>query len=113
MSINFDMGGDILATLTTQTGGSVDELVGLVRSLGEADQDFQNAINGNGAISYANFKVRVDECANDLSSVLHAINLGQSEMDKAIQAGDDEMVDNAKADEGSSNFDSARFSSSR
>ena len=50
---------------------------------------------------------------SDLSSALHAINLGQSEMDKAIQAGDDEMVDNAKADEGSSNFDSARFSSSR
>lgn len=113
MTKKFDMGGDVLSTLTQQTGGSVDDLVALVRSLGDADQELQGVINGSGAISYANFKVRVDECANDLSTALHAINMGQSEMDRAVQAGDDEMVSNAQASEGQSNFDSARFSSSR
>lgn len=113
MSITFDMGGDVLSTLTTQTSGSSDELVSLVRQLGVADSELQAKFNGAGAIGYVNFKNRVDECANDLSVALHMINQGQSEMDRSVQTGDSELADNATSADGSANYDAARFSSSR
>lgn len=113
MSITFDMGGNVLSTLTTQTSGSVDELVSLVRQLGDADAELQARFNGAGAIGYVNFKHRVDECANDLSVALHMINQGQSEMDRTVETGDTELADNAHAADGSAQYDAARFSSSR
>lgn len=113
MSIQFDMGGDTLHTLTQQTSGSVDELVSLVRQLGDADTELQAKFNGGGAISYVNFKHRVDQCADDLTQALHMINSGQSEMDRATKTGDSEMSDNSTQADGSANYTAARFSSTR
>lgn len=113
MSISFDMGAESISRLTTQTSGSSDELVTLVRRLGEADADLQGKINGSGAINYVNFKRRVEACANELSGALNMINQGQSEMDRTMKTGDTELADNAASAEGSANFDAARFGASR
>lgn len=111
--MKFDMGATTLTTLTQSTGASSEDLTSLVRQLVDAAAPLEGKFNGAGRARFDQFKARVDEVTDDLNGALAAINLGQSEMDTAVQTGDQETSDNAAAAEGRSNFDSARFSSSR
>lgn len=111
--MKFDMGNSTLTTLTKATGGSSDELVGLVRQLVDAASPMEGKFNGAGRAKFDSFKQRVDEITNDLSSSLSAINQGQSEMDTATQTGDQDAADDWSRSESTANFDGARFSSNR
>jgi uncharacterized protein YukE len=108
--MKFDMGAQTLSTLTRSTGSSHDELTTLVHQLVDAATPLEGKFQGSGRQKFDQFKSRVDEVTNDLSSALAAINQGQSEMDTSTQTGDQETADNASRAEGSANFDGARFS---
>lgn len=111
--MKFDMGATTLSTLKKSTGSSSEDLTSLVRQLVEAAAPLEGKFNGAGRARFDQFKQRVDEVTSDLNGALAAINQGQAEMDTAVQTGDQEASDNAAAAEGKSNFDAARFSSSR
>ena len=111
--MKFDMGSSTLGTLTQQTGSSNEDLGQLVRSLMEAAAPLEGKFNGSGRVKFDEFKARTDEVANELNSSLSAILMGQSEMDRHFQTGDQEAADNAAQQQGPASFDSARFGSSR
>ena len=111
--MKFDMGSTTLATLNQQTSGSNEDLGGLVRQLVDAVAPLEGKFNGQGRAKFDQFKARTDEIANDLNMSLSKIAQGQSEMNTATITGDQETADNAARNEGSANFDAARFSSSR
>ena len=111
--MKFDMGSSTLGTLTQQTGSSNEDLGQLVRNLMEAAAPLEGKFNGAGRVKFDEFKARTDEVANELNSSLSAILMGQSEMDRSFQTGDQEAADNAAQQQGSAAFDAARFGSSR
>lgn len=111
--MKFDMGSRTLGTLTQQTGSSNEDLGQLVRSLVEAAAPLEGKFNGSGRVKFDEFKARTDEVANELSGSLSAILLGQAEMDRSFQAGDQESADNAAQQQGTASFDGARFGSPR
>lgn len=111
--MKFDMGASTLGTLNQQTTGSNDELSTLVRQLADAAAPLQGKFNGNGRAAFDSFKMRTDEISADLNQSLSQIGIGQSEMNTVTQTGDQETADNANRNQGASNFDAARFSSSR
>ena len=111
--MKFDMGSSTLGTLTQQTSSSNEDLGQLVRSLMEAAAPLEGKFNGAGRVKFDEFKARTDEIANELNSSLSAILMGQSEMDRHFQMGDQEAADNAAQQQGAASFDSARFGSSR
>lgn len=111
--MKFDMGSQTLGTLTQQTGASHEDLGQLVRSLVQAVAPLEGKFNGSGRVKFDEFKARTDEVANELNSSLAAILLGQSEMDRSFQTGDQESADNARQQQGAASFDAARFGSSR
>lgn len=107
--MKFDMGANTLGALAQQTSGSQEELTTLIRQLVDSVTPLEGKFNGAGRAAFDTFKGRVDEISNDLNSALAAVNLGQTEMDTAVQTGDQESSDNAQRAEGSANFDGARF----
>ncbi|MCB4208540.1 hypothetical protein [Arthrobacter sp. UM1] len=107
--MKFDMGAQTLGTLARDTGTSSDELVSLVRQLVDAAQPLEGKFSGGGKAKFDEFKSRVDEVTNDLSTSLAAINQGQSEMNQHTQTGDQDTADNAQRAQGTANFDGARF----
>ena len=111
--MKFDMGSSTLGTLTQQTGHSNEDLGQLVRNLMDAVTPLQGKFNGQGRVRFDEFKARTDEIANELNSSLSAILMGQSEMDRSFQMGDQKSADNAAQQQGAASFDAARFGSSR
>lgn len=111
--MKFDMGSDTLATLTTQTDGSHQDLGSLVLQLVDASAPLEGKFSGAGKAKFDEFKMRSDQIAGDLNNALAAIVGGQAGMDTAFQTGDMESSDNAAQAIGSANFDAARFSSTR
>lgn len=111
--MKFDMGAQTLSTLTQQTGSSNQDLGQLVRKLVNDVTPLEGKFNGQGRVKFDEFKHRADEVANELNASLAAILQGQDDMNVAFQTGDQESADNAAQTQGSANFDSARFGSSR
>ncbi|WAP51105.1 hypothetical protein OL239_14615 [Arthrobacter sp. ATA002] len=111
--MKFDMGSHTLGTLTQHTGSSNEDLGQLVRSLVQAVAPLEGKFNGSGRVRFDEFKARTDEVANELNGSLAAILMGQSEMDRSFQMGDQEAADNAQQQQGAASFDAARFGSSR
>jgi uncharacterized protein YukE len=111
--MKFDMGSQTLSNLTQQTGTANEDLGQLVRNLVDAVTPLEGKFNGQGRVKFDEFKHRADEVANELNCSLAAILQGQSEMDTAFHTGDQESADNAAQQQGSANFDAARFGSSR
>jgi len=111
--MKFDMGQTTLSTLTKQSQGSSDDLGSLIRQLIAAAQPLEGKFNGQGRAAFDSFKSRSDQITAELNSSLGAIIGGQGGMDTAFGQGDDEMADNARANEGSAGFDAARFGSTR
>lgn len=109
----FDMGSQTLGALTKQTQGASDDLGGLIRQLIAAAEPLEGKFNGAGRAAFDSFKANADQITAELNTSLAAILGGQSGMDTSFQAGDQGMADNATQSQGSANFDSARFSSSR
>ncbi|WP_335644923.1 MULTISPECIES: hypothetical protein [Crystallibacter] len=111
--MKFDMGSQTLSQLTSQTGGSNEDMGQLVRNLVDAVAPLEGKFNGQARVKFDEFKARADEIANNLNGALAAILTGQSEMDLAFHTGDQESADNASQQQGAANFDAANFSSSR
>jgi|SRR5688500_2618846 hypothetical protein len=103
------MGQDTLGQLAKKTGTGTQDLGGLVRQLVAAAQPLEGKMSGAGKAMFDGFKARVDGIANDLNAGLAAINQGQSGMDAAFRTGDTEMADTAKKNQGTANFDAAKF----
>ena len=98
-----------LSSLSKQTQGSSDDLGALIKSLITAAAPLEGNFNGAGRAAFDSFKSRSDSITAELNGSLGAILGGQVGMDTAFATGDTEMADNARASEGSANFDSARF----
>ena len=107
--LKFDMGSSTLSALTKQTQGSSDDLGALIRQLIAAAEPLEGKFNGAGRAAFDSFKARADEITGELNGSLSAILGGQSGMDRSFGHGDTEMADNASANQGSANFDAARF----
>ena len=107
--MKFDMGSSTLSALTNQTQGSSDDLGALIRQLIAAAEPLEGKFNGAGRAAFDSFKARADEITGELNGSLSAILGGQSGMDRSFGHGDTEMADNASANQGSANFDAARF----
>ena len=111
--MNFDMGMTTLSALTKQSQGASDDLGSMIQQLIAASQPLEGKFNGAGRAAFDGFKANADAVTAELNSSLAAIIGGQSGMDQAFGQGDTEMADNASSNQGSANFDGARFSSSR
>ncbi|GGO53681.1 hypothetical protein GCM10012287_40910 [Streptomyces daqingensis] len=107
--MKFDMGAQTLATLTSKSRGSSDDLGTLVRQLVQAAEPLEGRFNGSGKVAFDSFKSRSDEIAASLNSALSAILGGQSGMETAFGSGDQEQGDNARTQMAAANFDAARF----
>ncbi|GAB3248866.1 hypothetical protein [Arthrobacter pigmenti] len=111
--MKFDMGSQTLTTLSQRTGGSNEDLGGLVRQLVQAVAPLEGKFNGAGRARFDEFKQRADVVSNDINRALSSILEGQGGMDVAFQTGDQESADNAQQATGSANFDAANFSAGR
>ena len=111
--MKFDMGATTLATLTKKTSSSSDDLGALVRQLSEAADPLEGKFNGAGRATFDDFKVRTDEIAAEINAALSSVLAGIVGMDKAFTQGEEEMVETTQTAQASSDFDSARFGSSR
>lgn len=109
--MKFDMGADVLTNLVKQTDTGGQDLAGLVRRFVQAAEPLAGQFEGKGAAKFADFKVRSDEVADDLTRSLGRILGGQAGMEVAFSQGDDEQEENATRAEGRANFDGARFRS--
>ncbi|EFL00810.1 MULTISPECIES: hypothetical protein [Streptomyces] len=107
--MKFDMGSTTLASLVKSTGGSSDDLGALIQQLIAAAQPLEGKFNGNGKAVFDAFKLHADEITAELNGSLSSILGGQSGMDSAFGAGDQEQGDNAHRNMGAANFDAARF----
>ena len=63
--------------------------------------------------SFDNFKAHTDEVAVELDASLNAVLEGVAGMDRAFTEGEQDMVESTRAAESSSDFDAARFGTSR
>jgi uncharacterized protein YukE len=110
VGMKFDMGEQTLSTLQKQTGGSSQDLGGLIKRLIAAAEPLEGRFNGAGRAAFDQFKAHSDEITGQLNGALSSILGGQAGMDKAFGSGDHEHADNARQAMGSANFDAARFS---
>jgi hypothetical protein len=108
--MKFDMGAQVLSTLTSKSRGSSDDLGTLIRQLVQAAQPLEGKFNGSGKVAFDSFKSRSDEITSSLNSALSSILGGQSGMESAFGSGDQEQGENARSNMGAANFDAARFS---
>jgi uncharacterized protein YukE len=107
--MKFDMGAQTLATLSSKSRGSSEDLGMLVRQLVQAAEPLEGRFNGSGKVAFDSFKARSDEIAASLNSALSAILGGQAGMETAFGSGDQEQGDNARTQMAAANFDAARF----
>ncbi|MGP4109555.1 hypothetical protein ACTWP5_01385 [Streptomyces sp. 4N509B] len=107
--MKFDMGTQTLQSLSRQSQGSSTDLGTLIQQLVSAAEPLEGRFNGQGKAAFDAFKARSDEIAHALNSALSAILGGQTGMEQAFGAGDQESTDNATQAMGSANFDAARF----
>lgn len=111
--MKFDMGATTLSTLTKKTSTSSDDLGSLVRQLAVAADPLEGRFNGTGRATFDDFKTRTDEIAVEIDAALSSVLMGIAGMDKAFIQGEEEMVETTQAAQASSDFDGARFGSSR
>ena len=108
--MKFDMGAQTLQQLTTQTSTAGQDLGTLVRKLADDAQPLEGKFNGAGRAQFDQFKVRVDDIANNLNAALHDVLAGIQGQDKAFKDGQDTMASSSSSVQSSINFDAARFS---
>ncbi|MDX2728258.1 hypothetical protein OG894_20270 [Streptomyces sp. NBC_01724] len=107
--MKFDMGAQVLSSLTSKSRGSSDDLGSLIRQLVQAAAPLEGKFNGAGRVAFDSFKNRSDEITAALNGSLSALLGGQSGMEQAFGSGDQEQGDNARQQMGAANFDAARF----
>ena len=111
--MKFDMGANTLSTLTKKTSTSSDNLGSLVKQLAVAAAPLEGKFNGSARAAFDSFKAHTDEIATDINAALSAVLGGISGMDTAFTQGENEMVEATHSAESSSDFDAARFGTSR
>ena len=111
--MKFDMGATTLATLTKRTSTSSEDLGSLVRDLVAAAEPLEGRFDGEGRAAFNSFKTRTDEVAVEINAALSAVLEGIAGMDRAFVEGEAQMVDTTMSAQSSSDFDAARFGSSR
>ncbi|MEC4016745.1 hypothetical protein [Streptomyces sp. H27-D2] len=108
--MQFDLGSTTLSELGKGTTASSTDLGTLIRQLIAAADPLEGKFNGAGKAAFDSFKLRADEVTDALNGALNAILGGQSGMDTAFGAGDQESESNAHQNMAGANFDAARFS---
>ncbi|MDJ0345627.1 hypothetical protein QMK19_25880 [Streptomyces sp. H10-C2] len=108
--MKFDMGSTTLSSLGKSTEGSSTDLGTLIRQLITAADPLEGKFNGAGKAAFDSFKLHADEITDALNGSLQGILGGQSGMDTAFVAGDQEAESNAHQTMSGANFDAARFS---
>jgi len=108
--MKFDMGAHTLQQLTTQTSSAGQDLGALVRRVADAAEPLEGKFNGAGRAQFDQFKLRVDDIANNLNAALHAVLAGIQGQDKAFNDGQNNMASSTSSVQASVNFDAARFS---
>ena len=78
-----------------------------------AADPLEGFFDGEGRASFDDFKTRTDEIAVEIDAALSSVLMGIAGMDKAFIQGEEEMVETTQAAQASSDFDGARFGSSR
>ena len=111
--MKFDIGANTLSTLTKKTSTSSDNLGSLVKQLAVAADPLEGKFNGSARAAFDSFKAHTDEIATDINAALSAVLGGISGMDTAFTQGENEMVEATHSAESSSDFDAARFGTSR
>jgi uncharacterized protein YukE len=111
--MKFAMGSDVLATLTTKTSSSGEDLGALVKELAAAAEPLEGTFNGSGRVAFDRFQAETERISVDLNAALGAVLTGLSGMDRSFAEGDQAMADETRAAEGAVSFESARFGSSR
>jgi uncharacterized protein YukE len=104
---------ETLTVLTKQTSSANEDLGSLVKQLFAAAEPIQGKFNGAGRAAFDKFKGETDLSANELNSALAAVLGGIQGQNTAFVTGEQQMVDETTAAQGSANFESARFSGSR
>ncbi|MDK0522364.1 hypothetical protein [Streptomyces sp. ML-6] len=107
--MKFDMGAQVLTTLSSKSRGSSDDLGLLIRQLLQAAAPLEGKFHGSGRVAFDSFKNRSDEITAALNGSLAALLGGQSGMESAFSSGDQEQGDNARQQMSTANFDAARF----
>ncbi|MEE1806462.1 hypothetical protein [Streptomyces sp. BE133] len=107
--MKFDMGAQVLSTLSSKSRGSSTDLGTLIRQLVQAAAPLEGKFNGAGRAAFDSFKNRSDEITAALNGSLSALLGGQSGMEAAFSSGDQEQGDNARQQMSAANFDAARF----
>jgi uncharacterized protein YukE len=113
MSITFDMGGETLGALTTQTSSANDDLGTQVRALAVAADPLEGLFNGEGRAAFDLFKAESDQIAIELNAALAAVLEGIRGQDLAYREGEQQMSSDTTAAHSGAGFESARFSASR
>ena len=78
-----------------------------------AADPLEGKFNGSARAAFDSFKAHTDEIATDINAALSAVLGGISGMDTAFTQGENEMVEATHSAESSSDFDAARFGTSR
>jgi uncharacterized protein YukE len=101
------MESDVLVTLGSRTGAESDELMALVRRLGEAGEPLEGLFNGAARAKFDSFKARTDEIAVTLDRALQGIVQSIQAQNVAFQTAATEGADTFGSAEGRANFDGA------
>jgi uncharacterized protein YukE len=108
--MKFAMGEGTLRGLTKVTGTASDDLGALVKQLFAAAEPLEGAFRGAGRAAFDNFKGETDTIANELNAALGAVLTGVAGQDRSFTEGEQAIVDDTKAAQSGSAFESARFS---
>lgn len=104
------MGRETLSALTTQTGGSHDELRTLLHQLAAVAMPIRNKLHGENRVALENFLAHTDDIATELHVALGRVLEGTQGQDVAFKQADAAQGEATMAAMGRADFDSARFS---
>ncbi|SOD70520.1 hypothetical protein SAMN05892883_0211 [Jatrophihabitans sp. GAS493] len=107
--MKFDMGAQTLSSLRQQTAGASQDLGTLVRALVVAGEPLEGRFNGAGRAGFDAFKLHADQIARELNTSLSGILHGQTGAARSFSQGDQQMAEDARTVQLTTDFDAARF----
>ena len=102
--MKFDMGMDVLTTLSQKTSTESDDLRGLVNTFVQAAEPLRGKLSGPAKDAFDKFKAKSDEVADTLNSALVGICGSIDGQSQSFIQGAQEGADTHRANEGSANF---------